>query len=136
MQWAPEQLIEIYKTEHERFKDTRNIQWKVNISLWAVLLFAIEFSTDHKIPMPQIILGIILFSIAVLHFLFSWLCQDALQFCKERWNCITNEIHSLKQADRKLFGHLKKQKRFIWWVALQSAVTISLLIVLFFMQIG
>jgi len=64
-------LLEIYKVEADKYNKTRDIQWKINIAIWTVLVVMMYAKLEQKIKnIPPFIQGIIFFIFAFAHFIF------------------------------------------------------------------
>ena len=77
----PEQALEILKERGLKFRDTRSIQWKANISIWTLLVLliyhrdSISFLSDSTC-LKLIVLG----SIIIIHLGFCILVQHSLEY--------------------------------------------------------
>jgi len=66
-----DEALEIYKIQHERFRPTKELQWKKNLTSWALIAIAITYSDKLK--------GLSVFQISfvsgifwIARMIFSW----------------------------------------------------------------
>jgi hypothetical protein len=63
------EALEVYKVQHERFRQTKELQWKINLASWALIAVAITYSDKLKgVPPSNIWLLCVVFFIAQMIF--------------------------------------------------------------------
>lgn len=130
------EAIDIYKEKTAKFKNTQSIQWRMNLSAWTLLVLAIHYKADLLVAgcvwpcvnFPNFILGMI----PIIHIVYCIMTQSSLEFDKAVSTHILDQLNdsaatniSLRQADIR---SSIRWKGFIW-IALQSLMTIILLMV-------
>src|SRR4030095_14916216 len=74
-----EHLLEIYKTEAEKYNKTRDIHWKLNIAIWTVLIVAIYGKMKEEIDaLPYLYECVIGIAFIGLHFFFIYNIHGSL----------------------------------------------------------
>ena len=121
--------MDVYKGRLEKFKNTQSIQWKMNLSIWTLLVLAI-YKNDIIILNTYLML-IILFSICVIHFRYCSLTQKSLNDDKAVNIDIINQLNEIGQKN-VIVDLTIKGKHSNWpWVYLQTIITGILAIVLY-----
>lgn len=82
--YSEEILKIIYTTQNERFQDTRNNQWKINISFWTLCVLAISYKSKFN-SVSDFWIFIVCILILMLHFLFIINIQKNLETSKRIW---------------------------------------------------
>ena len=83
-------LREIYKVEAEKYNKTRDIQWKMNLAFWTLLIVAIYVKSKHELIIPQfseIIAGILCI---LFHLLFVLHIHGSLERSLNRMHNMAN----------------------------------------------
>jgi hypothetical protein len=136
-----EEAIEVYKVQHERFRQTKELQWKINLSSWALIALGIFYSDKIKnqISNSQAIAIILVFFIAQM--IFSFRTQRALEGDK----IISREILSQldlgteKNLNVKIDIRGPTKKIYFratgWWWLFFQALTTGILLFLFYILI-
>ena len=130
-------LIEVYNAEREQFNKTRELQWKINIAFWSLLVLGIKYSDEIFVNSKG---ESIIFFIILLVSYIVYVCgiQHSLNENKKFWQGAFNSrfrtvhIHNHraisdkndKEDTNKIFI------RSLMWVALQISITLSLLYIL------
>ena len=119
--------IELYKGQLEKFKHTQNIQWKMNISLWASILGGANFLVKYNIVLENYKKWIILISLTSLHFLWTYFIEQSLTTDKNYFVKYRNLADSsAKESANKNVKKKDKVELPIKWVFLQVLFTIML----------
>lgn len=100
-----EESIEVFKERGAKFRDTRSIQWKANISIWTLLALLVAKSDDIYI-FPDSSFGtfIIGFLFVFIHFMFCYLVQRSLEYDRALMDLIKNNWDTLQQDDNILIA--------------------------------
>ena len=128
------EALEIYKVRSEKFRNTQLIQWRMNISIWTLLVLAIFYKSDVALDdcnwrcigltCVSEIASVILI---IIHGFYSKKTQESLNYDKTLNNEIlenlNNEVTSIT-IDYKI-----KPSTSYWWVVLQTSVTAILAII-------
>ena len=134
------EAIEIYKERAAKFKNTQSIQWKMNLSVWTLLVLAIYNKKTLYLSgcnLQCITMGCIgLVGIIVFHGWYCFMTQNTLNYDKAFNDMIMAKLNSsdgteivldLKKEDIKQHIH-----DFGWpWIIIQTAITIILVMVYF-----
>ena len=90
---GPATAIELYKIQHDRFKHTKDLQWKVNLSLWTLLAFAIYYSDKiaNRLSVIEIFLIVIFFFTAQV--IFSFKTQASMEADKKIMLSIVDQLN-------------------------------------------
>lgn len=140
-----EEAIEIYKERSSKFNQTRTIQWKMNLSIWTLLVFAIFYKEQMSLSvcgcfcercacLIEEIIGII---VIVIHGAFCYFIQRSLDFDKKFNDLIVDKLNksdsnTLTLADiKEVKEEIKKEsnKPTVHWMILQLSLTTVLVIV-------
>lgn len=126
-----ELYIEVYKVEASKYDSTRNIQWKMNISIWTVIIVGIYAKSQNQLNYPEYINIIASLVYLVIHSMFVFFIQKSLS-------------RSLTRMER-MAKHMLKDKTLTWaeideglkrknrrWEYLQIFVTAFLLLIFIF----
>lgn len=146
-----DRALEIYKTEAEKYKHTRDIEWKMNIAVWTVVAASVYakyqnpafFSTWHLCG--YLIVG--LFYVAI-HIGFIVGIQKSLGRSLDRMHNIGKFIlekpdtHKLKWEDvEKTRKEREKQEdkkesndRTLFWVIIECSPTAFLIVIFIFFK--
>lgn len=135
-------LLEIYKVEADKYNKTRDIQWKMNVAIWSLLIAATYF--DFAKEFNYFVRFIICIFAFLIHAWFVSVIQGSLNRSLARLHNISiyvieqDENDSLKWKDLEKFKSdktLKFKKRLlkpkISWAVIQLAVTFSLLYIFY-----
>lgn len=134
-----EEAMTIYENEMKYFHETRNIQWKVNISIWSFLGAATYFIQKENIDINDYFLVILSIFIFILYFIFLLGNQRSLDGNKEVWNKIISELN--KTDEKKLIAEINPkeisknavlEKSSIFWILLFLLITIFLWAILLY----
>jgi hypothetical protein len=129
-----EEALEVYKIQHERFRQTKELQWKINLASWALIALAITYSDKlSSLSAFQVCTFSSIFFIAQM--IFSWRTQRALEADKEISKHILNELGSTNDEDLSIDVNVDKLTKKIkirstgrWWLAFQALTTGILLL--------
>ena len=123
--------MEVYKCRSEKFKNTQSIQWKMNLSIWTLLVLAIYNNANIELN-PY--LFIILLSICSIHFVYCTLTQKSINADKAVNDNIIIELSNSDQQsvniDVKTKGKLSNWTSW-FWIVLQTAITVILSIIFY-----
>ena len=123
-------LIEVYKAEREQFNRTRELQWKINISFWTLLVLGINYSYKIRIMSMDWILILMIF-LFITYIVFVIFIQRSLDTNKKIWGDafdLNAELNDKKLKHKNLVTTNKWG--FNPWVVLQSSITVVLLNIL------
>ena len=129
-------LLEIYKIEAEKYNKTRDIQWRLNIAIWTVLIVAIyaksqsEFNFNKWPITVQIAIGLIYL---VVHAVFIFNIHGSMNRSLARMHNMASYIMEekkdvpLKWIDLE-FGASKPRGNWEW---LQLVISIFLIMIFY-----
>jgi|GEM_PF-4051768 len=123
------EVMEIYKDRASKFQNTQSIQWKMNLSIWTLLVLAIFRKENLKLPECTTIL--ILSMLVGVHLWYCVKTQRSLDFDKKVNNDIIKQLNDIEAPDG-LKVKLNSGKSTWPWVLLQVVVTIILAMVFYF----
>lgn len=123
------EALEIYKIQHERFRQTKELQWKINLASWALIAVSISYSEKlSQLSTCGIIIGCLFFWIAQM--IFSWRTQMALESDKVVSKHILNYLSlGTKKSQNiiinidELTKQVKIQNTGLWWLVFQGLTT-------------
>lgn len=129
-------LIEIYKVEAEKYNKTRDIQWKMNVAFWTVLIVGI-YAKSSKEGLDiggkcfQACIGA---SYVLLHFIFVVQIQGSLRRSITRLrNCADNilqedesKVVTVHDIEVPIHRTQKEVWRDVGWHFFQIVITIVL----------
>lgn len=125
-------LIELHKEQMNHFRQTRDIEFKINIALWTIIILA-GYYLDTKISLDknicQLILYIIVSFIITLCHYFLWLSPIARsQRADDHFiNEYRHKVEDLTQIQIKPFKGIRSIKS---WIFFETAITFLLLIII------
>jgi hypothetical protein len=127
-------LLEIYKVEAEKYNKTREIHWKMNISLWTVLIVAIYAKSQNqftfsKLPICLEMLIYLLF--LVIHFVFIFKIHGSLNRSLARMNDMASYLLKEKDEIEYKWNDLGKNapQENNYWEFLQLGITLFLILI-------
>lgn len=128
-----EEVLEIYKLEHARFNSFREIQWKMNVTFWTVIILGIaQVEIISRLNWYEIVVLSLLIFIA--HLIFVVRTQLSLEASIKIERHIENELNDgLKDnisLDKTSITQKVRIRRRGWhWLIFQLLATAVLLIV-------
>jgi hypothetical protein len=138
MAYTEEILRDIYRIQHDRFQQSRNNQWKINITFWTLIVLAI-YNKD-KLPLHNNFTAILIcFILLILHLVFVIIVQRNLETDKKIWVSIlkywNNELPKNEEFRIDIQGvKISDLKGRPWfWIVFQMAFTLVLLLVFVFL---
>lgn len=135
-----DEALKVYEIQHERFRHTKELQWKINLASWALIALAINVSDKIKSQLScwQVILVSLIFFIAQM--VFSFRTQLALESDKKisirilaQLNESASKILDIQLDIIKLTEKVTVGKTGKWWLFFQAFATGVLLLVFCFM---
>lgn len=125
------EAMDVYKGRLEKFKNTQSIQWKMNLSIWTLLVLAIYYSDNIKLD--ACFLFAFLLAICVIHFWYCILTQKSLNSDKAINDDIINQLNKTQDDNQSIIVTYNKGsgRLNLNWVILQGAITVILAIVLY-----
>jgi hypothetical protein len=129
-------LKEIYKVEAEKYNKTRDIQWKMNLAFWTLLIVAIYAKTKHELRIPisaEISAGVLFI---VFHLLFVLHIHGSLERSLNRMHNMANFLLGNEVVPNKSLEYfeIKKISLSLGWHILQIAITTGLVIMFIFLN--
>jgi H+/Cl- antiporter ClcA len=129
MNMTRDEAIEVYKVQHEKFRQTKELQWKINLASWALIAIAITYSDKLKgLSVFQIWFVSGVFWIAQM--IFSWRTQLALEVDKKISKHILDTLNLNTNKDLNIVVNVNgKNKKIefqytgIWWLIFQALTT-------------
>jgi hypothetical protein len=130
-----EHLIEIYKVEAEKYNKTRDIQWKMNVAFWTVLIVGIYSKSKEGFKLQEELYVGLLY--VLLHLLFVVQIQASLGRSITRLrHCgdyilegVTTKIIGVRELEIPLNRSFKEVGRDILWHVFQIGITIFLVFI-------
>ncbi len=123
--------MDIYKGRLEKFKNTQSIQWKMNLSIWTLLVLAI-YKNDF-IELNTCLLIILIF-ICLIHLGYCILTQKSINSDKAVTDNIIDALKNSEQEnvniDVKLKGKISNCPSWLW-ILLQTAITVVLSVIFY-----
>jgi len=131
-----DEAVNITKATRERFEKTREIQWKMNVAIWTLIVAAIYlFAKEPSIRFSQnwlVITFTIIFGFT--HLIFIYMTQRSLETSKRIEEYIYKKLNEENSSLTQFEVDIKKITNFCWisrpgwfWLVFQMASTILLL---------
>ena len=129
------EALEIYKVRSEKFRNTQLIQWRMNISIWTLLVLAIFYKSNvgfvhcnwHCISLTCSSEIAIAIFVIIIHWCYCNMTQKSLNYDKalntDILEQLNNEVTSIA-IDYKI-----KPRSSFWWVILQTSLTVILAVI-------
>lgn len=128
-----QEAMDIYKDRSSKFRNTQSIQWKMNISIWTLLVLAIYYKSELHLPTInsscltwsfffEIVASLF---IILIHGYFCYKVQKSLNNDKAVLNEIVNHLNKdvNKKADIPV-DYKAKSTISPWpWISIQVSVT-------------
>ncbi len=124
-------LIEIYKTEAEKYNKTRDIHWKMNIAIWTLLIVVIYAKSQNKLPIGNIYIEIAAsFVYLMIHYFFVREIHGSLYRSLTRMHNMASSLLKENEETSKWKDFDKKvSMKTGLWEYLQLGITIFLIII-------
>ena len=124
-----DEALEVYKVQHERFRQTKELQWKINLASWALIAIAITYSDKLKgLSSFQICFVSGVFWVAQM--IFAWRTQRALEADKKISKHILNTLNLNTNRDLNIAVNVDELTKTIkihgtgrWWLLFQALTT-------------
>ena len=132
-----EEAIKVYDIQHSRFRQTKELQWKINLASWALIALGVNYSEKFRnvLSKTQVWSIVIVFFIAQM--IFSWRTQRALEGDKkiskhilDNLSINTKDDQNIKIDIENLLKNVKIRRTGWWWLFFQ-AFTTGILLYLF-----
>ncbi|MGE0587349.1 MAG: hypothetical protein AB7O48_02160 [Cyclobacteriaceae bacterium] len=121
-------LVSLLNERLQRFDRSRNIQWKLNASIWGGIVVTIGFLLTQKFRIPCVALLIVSVAIAIIHWGVIKNIQSALDWDKkliQHYHDLINEKIDKDGRLQKFMDHNNTKSSD--WKVIQISVTIGLL---------
>ena len=139
-------LVEFYKVEAEKYNKTRDVQWKMNLAFWTVLIVAIYSKTKEGFTLDSLPLwlqAIILILFIYVHSIFIFQIQGSLNrslgrmrnlgaYLVEKEEKDTTSINEIEQDPFKDNAEYKSRTK--KWHLFQISITIFLVVLFFILK--
>ncbi|MGD9328053.1 MAG: hypothetical protein PVH48_03735 [Cyclobacteriaceae bacterium] len=128
-------LIELYKAQITEYNKTRDIKWKFNVSIWALLVI----TTFFKHLNPEIFdlsLIFILFIIALLgHYIFLYIVQRSIAISRKKLDEYLYYLNHYKNNKDIVIKNNRYEGMYVLnltdylWIAFQIIITFFILLI-------
>ena len=129
--------IEIYKIQHDRFKHTKDLQWKINLSFWTLLAAGVYYSDKFAATLSlfQMICVVVIFFVAQV--IFSYKTQKSMEADKKIMSEILEQLNHDKVKNisvnvRERAKDVRASKQGNGWILFHLFMSASLLLLLLF----
>src|SRR5688572_21969727 len=99
---TPDQAIEVFKAYHQRFNQTRTIQWTLNSLIWTLLALGIFFFANQDVHLKRVVFYFILLALLVLHGSIVVMIQKSLDGNKRFCDRIINQLNISSKQKRNI----------------------------------
>lgn len=136
------EAMEVYHDRSAKFKNTQSIQWKMNLSIWTILVLAIFYKSKINFPSCngdcitwscgfQILMSLI---VIFVHFSYCYRIQRSLDSDKAVKKSIVTQLNSSINPNLNVKIDLESESaKSPWaWIVIQITVTAILVIVFWF----
>ncbi|MEP2025569.1 MAG: hypothetical protein ABJH98_04410 [Reichenbachiella sp.] len=120
-----QEALEFYKLRKGKFFNTRSIQWKMNIAIWTLFVFA----TYHKSKLALSNDCAVLISSVIIIGVYMWFIisiQVSLDYDKRQNDQIISQLNDSNNDDIKIELDSKKTNSGYHWIAIQLMITLVL----------
>ena len=136
-------LIELCKTQMDHFRQTRNIEFKINLALWTLIVLGGKF-LYCKVKLLDPWYGWIIYLLSALVIVLFHLCwMVSIQNSEDKDDHYINQYRSIVEElggvnlKKIEFQKPKLLPKWLWpsrrsWIFLETGITGMLLIVIFF----
>jgi hypothetical protein len=128
-------LIELYKAQISEYNKSRDIKWKFNVSIWALLVI----TTFFKHLNPEIFdlsLIFILFIIALLgHYIFLYIVQRSIAISRKKLDEYLYYLNHYKSNKDIVIKNNRYERMYVLnltdylWIAFQIIITFFILLI-------
>jgi hypothetical protein len=123
--------LELYKQQMERFHQTREVEWKANISLWTLLAGAVYLAKDHSLGIARCVAYFAVLLIVALHGWWLFKVHASEHVDKILWTRYRSDaLLLLRGRLLKHEGEVAERKWAPSWLALEIGMTAILALVL------
>jgi hypothetical protein len=128
-------LIELYKAQISEYNKSRDIKWKFNISIWALLVITTYFK--HLNPeIFDLSLVLILFIIALLgHYIFLYIVQRSLAISRKKLDEYLYHLNNYNNSKDVVIRNNRYETMYVLsltdylWIAFQIIITFFILLI-------
>jgi hypothetical protein len=128
-------LIELYKAQISEYNKSRDIKWKFNVSIWALLVITTYFK--HLNPeIFDLSLIFILFIIALLgHYIFLYIVQRSIAISRKKLDEYLYYLNHYKNNKDIVIKNNRYEGMYVLnltdylWIAFQIIITFFILLI-------
>ena len=128
-------LIELYKAQILEYNKSRDIKWRFNISIWALLVITTYFK--HLNPeIFDLSLVFILFVIALLgHYIFLYIIQRSLAISRRKLDEYLYHLNNFNNSKDIVIRNNRYERMYVLsltdylWIAFQIIITFFILLI-------
>lgn len=128
-------LVELYKAQQMQYNKTRELQWKFNVSIWAIIFIAKFFKhLDPEVFNRPLL--VILFITALLgHYVFVYITQRSLAGSRRIMNDYLLYLNSYHKIENIIIKIQKYDRVYVLtltdylWIAFQIIITFFILLI-------
>ncbi len=128
-------LIELYKAQISEFNKSRDIKWKFNASIWALLVITTYFK--HLNPgIFDLSLTFILFIIALIaHYIFLYIVQRSLAISRRKMDEYLYHLNKYNNSKDVVIKNNRYDGMYVLnltdylWIAFQIIITFFILLI-------
>lgn len=128
-------LIELYKAQISEYNKSRDIKWKFNVSIWALLVITTYFK--HLNPeIFDLSLIFILFIIALLgHYIFLYIVQRSIAISRKKLDEYLYYLNHYKSNKDIVIKNNRYEGMYVLnltdylWIAFQIIITFFILLI-------
>lgn len=128
-------LIDLYKAQVSEYNKTRDIKWKFNTSIWALLIITTYFK--HLNPeIFDLSLIFILFIIGLLgHYIFLYIVQRSLAISRKKMDEYLFHLNHYKNKEDVIIRNNRYEGIYVLsltdylWIAFQIIITFFILLI-------
>ena len=118
------EAMDIFKMRNDKMKNTQSIQWKMNLSIWTLIVVALY---SAKVKDNFEISNWVILGFSVIHFMYCLLTQITINSDKALMKRIVDELNKPNSeivVDISLSEKIPAKSYL--WIFLQTAVTVLL----------
>lgn len=131
-------ITEIYKAEASKYDKTREIQWRLNLAFWTLIVLAALAKVEHHAELPAYVRLFVYFGFLVVYTLFIVEIKKSQIRSFTRMRNLAKFIIESKERTRFSWKEVEHPKASLsWaWELMQFSITTLLLFALEFMPVA
>ena len=128
-------LVELYKAQQMQYNKTRELQWKFNVSIWAIIFIAKFFKHLDPEVFNRPLLVILFITALFGHYIFVYITQRSLAGSRRIMNDYLVYLNTYNKTENIIIKIQKYDRVYVLtltdylWIAFQIIITFFILLI-------